>query len=289
MFIVYKLIFINRLEAKTPPYYYIGSKANCKVVEGKIIDRRGKPYYGSCKWKHYNEIVKNSEIAVDILSRHNNIETCLLAERKQHLDAKVLTDIEYFNRAVTGKSNFTDPNYAVFKHHILEHKIIRLKRNDPLVKNGTYVGITRGTVFTEEQNKKRGLPGESNPFYGKKHSKKIQKQISDSLRKYYEGNTEARKVISERSTRLFKGVKKTEEHKAKIGRIGLFMIRHIETGEHKRVSKKDFNKFDKKYWVRSFVGLNAANKIGKCVHCGLEANLGNIARFHDEKCKNKIN
>lgn len=39
MNVVYKLSFINRINAKIPPYYYIGSKTNCTFDGTNIIDK----------------------------------------------------------------------------------------------------------------------------------------------------------------------------------------------------------------------------------------------------------
>ena len=56
MFLVYKLIFVNRLKNKNYPYYYIGSKSNCVVKDNIIYDKYGKQYWGSSRSK----LFKNS-------------------------------------------------------------------------------------------------------------------------------------------------------------------------------------------------------------------------------------
>lgn len=37
--VVYKLSFTNRIKDLEPPYYYVGSKSNCRFVDGKILDK----------------------------------------------------------------------------------------------------------------------------------------------------------------------------------------------------------------------------------------------------------
>lgn len=49
MNIVYWLEFSQRIKDKTPPYFYIGSKHNCLIKNGVIIDSHGKEYWSSCK------------------------------------------------------------------------------------------------------------------------------------------------------------------------------------------------------------------------------------------------
>ena len=36
-----------------------------------------------------------------------------------------------------------------------------------------------GKKYSEEVNKKKGLPGEKNPFFGKKHTEEAKKKISE--------------------------------------------------------------------------------------------------------------
>lgn len=42
MNIIYKITFQHRLAQNIQPYYYIGSKTSCTVVEGVILNSKGK-------------------------------------------------------------------------------------------------------------------------------------------------------------------------------------------------------------------------------------------------------
>lgn len=54
----------------------------------------------------------------------------------------------------------------------------------------------------------------------------------------------------------------------------------------------------KNYWAeqsqeyknaRTITGLSVMNSYHKCIHCGLITNKGNISRYHNDRCKQKIN
>lgn len=147
MHIVYKLIFTNRLLEKTPPYYYIGSKTNCTIVDGKIIDRHGKPYYGSSSIKDWRKIVKTSVIEVEIFYSSEYHEDLLLKEDELIVENNAVKSFEYFNKSRPTINNYADPDYATYKHKITG-KTVRLPRNDPDVISGEYLGVTAGIKYS---------------------------------------------------------------------------------------------------------------------------------------------
>lgn len=173
MHIVY-LIKINKLSL---PNKYIGSKSNCSVVDNRIYCSNNKIYTGSSKDKEYQQLMHWCEdYTVQVLASFATYDEALIAEKHIHIKYDVAASPEYYNKSIATISNYTDPNYATYKHSITG-KISRLPRDHPKVISKEWVGITKGTVLTEEERNKRGRSGKENGFYGKTHSEKT-KQIS---------------------------------------------------------------------------------------------------------------
>lgn len=61
MNIVYK--FVSKVSGK----FYIGSKTECEVVEGKILDKSGKYYFSSCKSEEFWEELEAGHLTLEIL------------------------------------------------------------------------------------------------------------------------------------------------------------------------------------------------------------------------------
>lgn len=193
MHIVY-LIHLNRDQF---PNKYIGSKSNCRVESGKIIGLDGREYVGSVKDSTYRELVHHTGYTLYILGTFKNYDQALIAERDAHIANDVVASPEFFNKSIATINNYTNPDYASFKH-VTTGKRARLPRNHPKVLAGEWVGVTKGTILTEEHRKKLGLPGKLNPFYGKTHS------------------IEQRKIFSETAKRTFKGKPKSNEQRRKM-------------------------------------------------------------------------
>lgn len=248
MHIVYKLIFENRKRNNIAPYYYIGSKSNCSITDGVIYDKRSKEYFGSSKYKKYKNIIdeEKDNITLVIYEQSNDYNYILKKEAEYQENENAVISPEYFNLSIANtKSNFTNPEYATYKHHLIEDKIIRLPRNHELVLNGTYVGVSKGTILSQEERKKRGRSGENNPFYGKKHSDKTKQIISET--------NSGREISEERKQWFLENVakmKKTPEHKKRIGRKGLVMLMNRITGEYIRIDKESSLKLDKELWYK---------------------------------------
>lgn len=168
------IVYLIKLNRTTLPNKYIGSKSNATVVENKILDKNGNIYTGSSTDSTFKELVKHCDYSVQILASFDNYDDALNAEKLIQENYDVVASPEYFNKAIATISNYTNPNYATYKH-VLYGKVARLPRNHPKVLNGEWVGVSKGTILTEEERKKRGRPGELNPFYGKKHSEETKK------------------------------------------------------------------------------------------------------------------
>lgn len=199
--IVY-LIKVNREEL---PNRYIGSKSNCSVVNGKIYDSRGKPYIGSSADKTYKSIVEFCSYTLQVLGEFADYDIALQAEKNAHIRHDVVASPEFFNKSIATISNYSDPSFATYKH-VETGKVARLPRDHIKVKAGEWVGVSKGTKFTDEEKKKRGRAGDLNPFYGKTHTQesinKFSKSIGDALRGKPKTDEHKRKM-SEAATKLW--------------------------------------------------------------------------------------
>lgn len=122
--------------------------------------------------------------------------------------------------------------------------------------------------------------GIKNHFYGKKHSEATKKKISELAKK----RVKSQQTISIWVEKVARRPKSTD-HKKKIGRKGFTTIKNIETGECKRVSILELDKYEKNLWKNPSAIKQATSA---CIHCGKVSVNGNIKRWHNENCKNKI-
>ena len=248
---VYKLIFKKRREQGILPYLYIGSKSNALYENGIILDSRNKPYYGASCYPSYDGIVADDEIHVDILKEFQNYTDALNYESTIQKNLDVAASPEYFNLGIATVNNFTDPNFASYKHTITG-KTVRLPRTHYRVLSGEYVGVSKGAVFSEHERRRRGRSGAENGFYGRTHTySTIEKMLATRDTTYkndpkrYE---EVRNKLSDTAKNTFTGVPKTDEHKRKIGRKNLIMLKNKDTGESIRIPREEKLLYDDTIW-----------------------------------------
>jgi hypothetical protein len=285
MNIVYKLIFNRRRENNQMPYFYIGSKSNCSVVDGKIIDKFGKEYYGSSTWKNYEDIVSSDDVSIVILDEvDGNYDSLMLCEREHQLNNDVVASPEYFNKSLCQANTYSNPEYATYKHRET-NKTVRLPRTHPSVLNGDYVGVTYGNKQCEETKKKKSIAmsGEKNPFYGKKHDP----EIIEIIKQKNTGKKHSEETLKKMSETR-KGVPKSPEHRSKIGRPGLVTLKNVNTGECVRISKEDSLKYDKNEWINSYAYKMRFSEVREvvCNVCGKKGkDNSSFKRWHNEKCR----
>lgn len=244
--IVYKITFTERKKNNILPYYYIGSKSNCNFVDGKILDKNNNEYIGSSRYKDYKIIAKNSTLDIQILKEFDLYEDALLYECEIQKKYDVVKSLEYFNLSLATQSNFTHPGYGTYRHAEDFNKKIRLKTNDPLILDGTYVGVTKDYKHSNETKEKISNlnSGKNNHFYGKSHTNETKEKIS-KINKGRIVSDETKKKMS--NTR--KGVLKSADHKSKIGRKGYIMLKNINDGKSIRILKEDNINYDLNVWV----------------------------------------
>lgn len=120
MDIVYWLTFTNRVQNKTPPYYYIGSKRNCTIVNGIIIDDKNHEYWSSCKQQRFVAALMLQKPSVKILHVCND---ALDEEEFYHRHYDVVKSKLFYNKAMakgTFKSSLKGVNKS--SSHITKMK-----------------------------------------------------------------------------------------------------------------------------------------------------------------------
>lgn len=114
MDVVYWFTFQNRVRNKTPPYYYIGSKHNCKIVNGVIISSRNKEYWSSCEQSRFLEALEIEKPIVRILDVS---ESPLDEEEWYHNFYDVVKSELFFNKAKAkgsfGGAGINSPRYGM--------------------------------------------------------------------------------------------------------------------------------------------------------------------------------
>jgi hypothetical protein len=114
-------------------------------------------------------------------------------------------------------------------------------------------------------------PGELNPFYGKKHTEEYKKKLSALLK-----TKDCRAKTTNKGKKFPEAGPKIKESIQKRINEGTFVYpwtyKDMPSDQSERISK----------------GLLNSKKNKKtCIYCGLTTVAGNIARFHNDKCKNK--
>lgn len=246
------IVYLFKFKREQLPNLYIGSKSNCSIVNGKIIDRRGNIYNGSCKSDLYLSALVECEYDVFILGEFDVYDDALLMERDSHIVNDVVASPNYFNRSIATISSYANPDYGTYKN-LLTEKIARLPITHTEVLNGNWVGITKGAIFTEEDRLSRGRSGEENGFYGKQHTEETLTILSDKA--IARGREPWEKRTDESKQKYLEAVSKpkTEEHKKKIGRKGLIMLQNIKTLEYIRIPREDVSAYDSNIWMNGTI------------------------------------
>ena len=240
--ITYKITFTDRKEQNLMPYYYIGSKSNCTVKDGKIYGDRG--LYETSSFDCKNMIQSGNAYEVEVLFESEKYEESLSKECELHIFHDVVADPRFLNKTVAMVNNYHNPDYATYKH-TTTGKSCRLPRNHPMVLSGEYVGVTKGAKMSDEYraNKVKETTGEKNPFFGKKHTNETKDHLSKVC-----GDRRNQEAI-DRWVEVVAKAPKSPEHRGKIGRKGLIMLKNINTGECVRVKKEEASKYDSSVWM----------------------------------------
>lgn len=124
---------------------------------------------------------------------------------------------------------------------------------------------------------KESMKGSGNHFYGKKHTSESKQKIGIANSR----ETRSPEQINAWIENIAKKPKSLD-HRKKIARPGLIMLKNINTGESVRINKDDIGSYDKTIW-KNPSSINQKRVV--CQKCGIESTAGNIKRWHNEKCK----
>ena len=125
--------------------------------------------------------------------------------------------------------------------------------------------------FNKAKQKTTGFscgPGQLNPFYGKKHTEEYKQKQSVLL-----------KTKDCRSKTPNIGLKHTEKTKLV---MSLKRKKWMSSNKHPMLGVKRTEEMK----LNSILGGLKQKKI-TCIHCGLTSVVGNIVRWHNEKCKTR--
>jgi hypothetical protein len=207
------IVYLIKINKKSLPNMYIGSKSNCSVVDNRIYCSNNKVYIGSSKDKEYQELMRWCEdYTIQVLATFTTYDEALKAEKHIHMKYDVVASPEYYNKSIATISNYTNPNYATYKH-LITGKVSRLPRDHPKVISKEWVGVTSGTILTEEERKSRGRSGQQNGFYGRTHSEETKKKSGKKIGDVHRGKAksiEQRRKMSE-ARRMYWAARKERE------------------------------------------------------------------------------
>jgi hypothetical protein len=125
---------------------------------------------------------------------------------------------------------------------------------------------------------KESMKGKGNHFYGRTHTQ----ETKDAIGKANAGRVKSEEEISNWVKKVAKKPK-TLDHRKKIARKGLIMLTNIQTGESVRISKSEEKNYNLNLWKNPAY----RQRREKCTYCNITSTVGNIKRWHNEKCKHK--
>jgi hypothetical protein len=128
---------------------------------------------------------------------------------------------------------------------------------------------------------KQTMVGKGNHFYGKQHTEEAKQKIS----KANSGRKKTQKEIDNWVEKVAKK-SKSNDHRKKIGRKDMIILKNIHTNESIRIHKSNLHNYDESVWVNP-TKLARGGKRDKCKYCGFESVAGMIKRHHNENCKFK--
>lgn len=185
------------------------------------------------------------------------------------------------------------------KEHYLAHHLLYKHYRTPQLAHAWFSMFRRSgnqkRVFTAKQYEmaraahieilKETMAGKKNPFYGKKHSEKTRKQISNKVNEWYSNNDIPQERIN---NWIEKVAKKPASDKQKavtsLNSKGKIVLKNIITGECIKIDKSDKMMYNENIWKNPAAISQAKDT---CIFCGKESNAGNIKRWHNENCKYK--
>lgn len=210
-------------------------------------------YKGSGKWIRSLKSSTKNKLVTTIIDKCNSFDELLILE--EIWISKFLDDIfcmNWNNKSIGFATGSRNPNTSIENRQKIKERM--MGSGNPMYKKS----------HTQESKDKISLAtkGSKNPFYGKNHTKASIEKISEK-RKSFRYSDEQKKQIS--------------------------INRKLDYESGKRIPAKGF--LGKKHDKNTLDKMSEAHKNRKriiCIHCGISCASNTYARWHGDKCKNRI-
>ena len=218
---------------------------------------------------HYDRLISNARLRLNVdqyTEKHHIIPKCMgggdTPDNLVRLTAK-----EHFVAHHLLWKEYRTPELA--------HAWFMMLRCDPNQKREFTAKQHEAATIAHVEVLRKTMVGSGNHFYGRKHTEAAKAKISRANT----GKAHTQEFRDAYSKR-FKGIPKTPEHRAKIGRTGLSMYQNIETGEIVRVAK---GTLDETLWVNPRKLKPEARR--KCTYCDFISIESVLKMWHDGNCR----
>jgi len=223
---------------------------------------------------HYNNLIKNRKenplSNIEYGEHHHIIPRCMGGSDDKSNIVK-LTAREHFIA-----------HHLLFKAHRtakLAHAWFMMLRFDPNQKRYFTSRQKEAAANAHSGALKETMKGSGNHFYGKSHTEESKLKVSLANK----GRKKTKEEIENWVEKVAKQPK-SKEHREKIGRPGLVLLKNKLTNESIRIPKEMLINYDLNIWLNP---AKISQKRETCKYCNIESVSGNIKRWHNENCKHK--
>jgi hypothetical protein len=286
-------IYLEKLRSFSDENKYF--KIYCSIIErSKSLYESKKDANNKLGYTEAHHIFPSAFCAEHEIKDANNISHLTAKEHYivHRLLTKFMLTAEMKNKMIFAVWNMTRKSSNQKRHQVSSRTYNIVKQNMAEAKKGQ-PAHNKGIPLSEEHKEKlryvrseetkrkiskakKGVPksekckshlskinaGENNPFFGKKHSEEIRKQLS----------------LAKTGCKL---PERTEEHRQKLS----------NSLKGRKISEEEKEK-RKETYVRGanhpFYGGLPDNMKTVCKHCGITVSKGLHTRWHGEKCKSKV-